>query len=418
MTPAPGLELLLRELTPHVVGALVRHYGHVEDSEDAAQEALAAAAVQWPRDGVPGNPRGWLISVAARRLIEQWRRDSARTQRELRLAELPPPVAASEVDDSLPLLLMCCHPALPRPAQVALTLRAVGGLTTAEIARGLLLPEATVAQRVSRAKRRLHDARARLEGSPSGHALLARLPPVLEVLYLIFNEGSTASSGDRLTRPDLSGEAIRLTRLLHEQVDHGEVAGLLALMLLTDARRPARVDAAGEIVPLLEQDRGRWDHAAIVEGTALLQATLSRHPIGPLQLQAAIAALHCEAAHPDDTDWAQILALYDHLHALAPGPMQTLSRIVVVAQVHGPARARAELEAVADTPGLAGHYRIDAVRAYTDELAGRLHDARNLYLRAAQRSLSLPEQRHLRARAQRLGAAAAAWAGDRPGDRA
>ncbi len=402
MTDERGLELLLRKLTPQVVGALVRHYGHLEDCEDAAQEALTAAAAQWPTDGVPDNPRGWLITVASRRLIEQWRRDTARARREERTGTVLPPAAASDVDDSLPLLVMCCHPALTRPAQVALTLRSVGGLTTAEIARGLLLPEATVAQRISRAKRRLHEVKARFETPVAGADWTARLPPVLEVLYLIFNEGSTASSGRQVTRTDLSAEAIRLTRQLHERVDHGELAGLLALMLLTDARRPARTDRRGEIVPLVEQNRRLWDHDAIVEGTAVLHEALSRHPVGPLQLQAAIAALHCEAAQADDTDWQQILALYDHLNALAPSPMGTLSRIVVVAQVHSPARAEAELEAAAESPGLAGHYRVDAVRAHLKELTGDLDAARTHYLRAARHSLSLPEQRHLLARAQRL----------------
>jgi predicted RNA polymerase sigma factor len=398
---------LLRDLTPRAVAALVRHYGHLEDCEDAVQEALAAATTQWPVDGVPDNPRGWLITVASRRLIEQWRRDSARERREQRIAWFPAPApiveVTSDLDDSLPLLLMCCHPGLARPAQVSLTLRAVGGLTTAEIARGLLLPEATVAQRISRAKRRLQEVGARFETPTTFDEWAARLPPVLEVLYLIFNEGSTASAGDQVSRTDLSGEAIRLTRQLHGQVDHGEVAGLLALMLLTDARRPARTDSAGESVALAEQDRRRWRMDAIAEGTQILGAALARHRIGPLQLQAAIAALHSEAASTAATDWPQILALYDHLLALAPSPMALLSRVVAVAQVRGPQSALVELDAVADLPGLVGHYRVDAVRAHLAEQAGDPEAARVLYLRAAQHSLSRPEQRYLLHRAQRLG---------------
>ena len=398
---------LLRDLTPRAVAALVRHYGHLEDCEDAVQEALAAATTQWPVDGVPDNPRGWLITVASRRLIEQWRRDSARERREQRIARFPAPAPTVEVtpdlDDSLPLLLMCCHPGLARPAQVSLTLRAVGGLTTAEIARGLLLPEATVAQRISRAKGRLQEVGARFETPTTSDEWAARLPPVLEVLYLIFNEGSTASAGDQVSRTDLSGEAIRLTRQLHGQVDHGEVAGLLALMLLTDARRPARTDSAGNSVALAEQDRRLWRTDAIAEGTRILRTALARHRIGPLQLQAAIAALHSEAASTAATDWPQILALYDHLLALAPSPMALLSRVVAVAQVRGPQSALVELDAVANLPGLVGHYRVDAVRAHLAEQAGDPEAARVLYLRAAQHSLSRPEQRHLLHQAQRFG---------------
>jgi RNA polymerase sigma factor (sigma-70 family) len=394
---------LLRDLTPRAVAALVRHYGHLEDCEDAVQEALAAAMTQWPVDGVPDNPRGWLITVASRRLIEQWRRDSARERREQRILRFPTLEVTPDLDDSLPLLLMCCHPGLARPAQVSLTLRAVGGLTTAEIARGLLLPEATVAQRISRAKRRLQEIGARFETPSTSDEWAARLPPALEVLYLIFNEGSTASAGDQVSRPDLSSEAIRLTRQLHGQVDHGEVAGLLALMLLTDARRPARTDSAGELVALAEQDRRLWRTDAIAEGTRILRAALARHRIGPLQLQAAMAALHSEATSTATTDWPQILALYDHLLALAPSPMAMLSRVVAVAQVRGPQSALIELDAVADLHGLVGHYRVDAVRAHLAEQAGDRQTARILYLRAAQHSLSRPEQRHLLHRAQRLG---------------
>ena len=336
MTTVVGPDLL-RDLTPRAVAALVRRYGHLEDCEDAVQEALAAATTQWPADGVPDNPRGWLITVASRRLIEQWRRDSARERREQRIGRFPAPAETAEVtpdlDDSLPLLLMCCHPGLARPAQVSLTLRAVGGLTTAEIARGLLLPEATVAQRISRAKRRLEEVGARFETPTTSDEWAARLPPALEVLYLIFNEGSTASAGDQVSRPDLSGEAIRLTRQLHGQVDHGEVAGLLALMLLTDARRPARTDSAGESVALAEQDRRIWRTDAIAEGTKILRGALARHRIGPLQLQAAIAALHSEAASTAATDWPQILAPHGLAESGRGGGRGTRTSV-------GPGRAR------------------------------------------------------------------------------
>jgi RNA polymerase sigma factor (sigma-70 family) len=383
------LNTLLRELAPQVLGALVRRYGGFDTCEDAVQEALLAAARQWPGEGVPDNPKGWLITVASRRRIEMWRGDTARQRREETAYRLEPGTGeASGVDDTLTLFLLCCHPSLTAASQIALTLRAVGGLTTAEIARAFLVPETTVAQRISRAK-------AKVKGA--GLTPPTDIGPVLHVLYLVFNEGYTASSGEELNRVELSTEAIRLTRQLPPS---GEVNGLLALMLLTDARRPARTTADGELVPLAEQDRGRWDPAAIAEGIELITATLRREPLGPYQLQAAVAAVHAEAKSAADTDWPQILALYDVLRQIAPGPMVTLNRIVAVAEVHGPRAALAELASL--DPVLAEHHRVDAVRAHLQEQAGDLAAARASYTLAASRTLSAPERRYLLGRASRL----------------
>ena len=310
------------------------------------------------------------------------------------------PAPVSAVDDSLTLLLLCCHPALSTPSQVALTLRAVGGLTTAEIARALLVPEKTVGQRISRAKQRIRDSGAQFD-LPPPRERAERLIAVQKVLYLIFNEGYTASAGVRLHRVELSAEAIRLTRQLREQLpDDGETAGLLALMLLNDARRPARTAADGSLVPLAEQDRSRWDASAIAEGVALITETLARAPIGPYQIQAAIAAVHDEATRAEDTDWMQILQLYGILRALAPGPMVTLNRIVAVAMVDGPQLALTELAEV--EKALAGHHRVAAVRAHLLEMAGDRTAARDEYQRAARLTLSVPEQRYLQIRAGRL----------------
>jgi RNA polymerase sigma factor (sigma-70 family) len=396
-----AIEDLLREYAPQVLGAVVRRYGDFATSEDAVQEALLAASQQWPADGIPEHPRNWLITVAARRRIELLRNESARRRREEAVfLATPDPVPASEVDDSLTLLLLCCHPALSTASQVALTLRAVGGLTTAEIARALLVPERTVGQRISRAKQRIRDSGAKFD-LPPPEQRAERLTAVRKVLYLIFNEGYTASAGARLHRVELSAEAIRLTRQLREQLpDDGETAGLLALMLLTDARRPARTAADGGLVPLAEQDRSRWDASAIAEGVALITETLTRAPIGPYQIQAAIAAVHDEAARAEDTDWMQILQLYGLLRALAPGPMVTLNRIVAVAMVDGPRLALAELADAEEE--LAGHHRVAAVRAHMLEMAGDLTAARDEYQRAARLTLSLPEQRYLEIRAGRL----------------
>jgi len=401
---AAEVDDLLRELAPRVLAALVRRYGGFDTCEDAVQEALLAASVQWPADGVPANPTGWLVTVASRRRTELWRNESARRRREETAALLAPPdpEPAAEVDDTLTLLLLCCHPSLTPPSQVALTLRAVGGLSTAEIARAFLVPEATVAQRISRAKQRIRASGAEFR-MPPREERAERMVAVLHVLYLIFNEGYTASSGSALHRAELTSEAIRLTRQLRQRLpDDGEVAGLLALMLLTDARRPARTRPDGALVPLAEQDRGRWDAQAIAEGVGLITETLASAPIGPYQLQAAIAAVHDEAARSGDTDWPQILGLYELLDSLAPGPMVTLNRIVAVAMVHGPRAGLRRLDEAEADPALAGHHRVDAVRAHLLDLAGDRQAARAHYRLAARRTLSVPEQRYLESRAAQL----------------
>ncbi|MEV4640704.1 sigma-70 family RNA polymerase sigma factor [Actinoplanes sp. NPDC049548] len=397
------MEDLLRECAPQVLAAVVRRYGDFDTSEDAVQEALLAASRQWPVEGVPERPRNWLITVAARRRIELLRSEAARRRREEDAARHEPsPGLVPSVDDSLTLLLLCCHPALTTASQVALTLRAVGGLTTGEIARALLVPEATVGQRISRAKQRIRDAGATFR-LPPPEEREARLVAVRQVLYLIFNEGYTASSGVRLQRVELTAEAVRLTRQLRARLpDDGETAGLLALMVLTDARRPARTLVDGALVPLAEQDRSLWDGAAIAEGVALITETLARAPIGPYQIQAAIAAVHDEAARAEDTDWPQILRLYEILDVLAPGPMVTLNRLVAVAEVHGPGAALRQLDQVDGEPALRSHHRVAAVRAHLLEKSGDLPAARAAYLEAARRTLSAPEQRYLAQRAVAL----------------
>jgi RNA polymerase sigma factor (sigma-70 family) len=400
----PPVDDLLRELAPRVLGGLVRRYGDFATCEDAVQEALLAAAQQWPAQGIPANPAGWLSAVAARRWVERARQDTARRRREQTAAVLAPPdpgpVPAS--DDTLTLLLLCCHPSLTQASRVALTLRAVGGLTTAEIARAFLVPEATVAQRISRAKQRIKAGGAEFR-PPSEAERPERVAAVLAVLYLIFNEGYTASSGPALQRVELTSEAIRLARQLHARLpDDGEVAGLLALLLLTDARRPARTGLDGGLVPLASQDRRRWDAAAIAEGVALLTRALASAPIGPYQLQAAIAAVHDEASRVEDTDWDQILGLYELLERVAPGPMVALNRVVAVAMVDGPQAGLRALAAAEADPALAGHHRVDAVRAHLLELAGDREAARAAYQEAARRTLSLPERRYLSSRAARL----------------
>ena len=394
-----GLDEVIRGAAPQALAAVVRRYGDFDAGEDAVQEALLAAARQWPVEGVPDDPKAWLIRVASRRRIEMLRSDEARRRREAVPPDPPPEVRG---DDELTLLLLCCHPALTPVSQVALTLRAVGGLTTAEIARALLVPEPTVGQRITRAKQRIRQVGARFVLPPDDE-LGARLPGVRQVLYLIFNEGSTASSGARLHRVELSAEAIRLTRQLHERLpDDGEVAGLLALMLLTDARRPARTAPDGALVPLAEQDRSRWDRAAIEEGVQIITAALRDTPVGPLQVQAAIAAIHDEAQVAADTDWPQILRLYGLLHVLAPGPMVTLNRIVALAEVDGPRMALRALDRAAAEPALAAHHRLAAVRAHLLERSGDPAAARLAYQEAARRTLSLPERRYLESRAARL----------------
>jgi RNA polymerase sigma factor (sigma-70 family) len=399
----PGdIELLLRELAPEVLGSLVRRYRDFDSCEDAVQEALMAAAVQWPSRGLPDNPKGWLVTVATRRWIEMWRNATARQRREEAAAALAPePDRAPVVDDTLTLLFLCCHPALSPSSQVALTLRAVGGLTTAEIARALLVPEATVGQRISRAKASIKASGAEFR-LPDDEDHAERLASVLRVLYLIFNEGYTASSGPSLVRVDLSGEAIRLARQLHARMPaDGEVAGLLALMLLTDARRPARIGPGGSLIPLAGQDRSRWDRDAIAEGQGLIEKALTEEPIGPYQLQAAIAALHDEARDPADTDWRQILALYEWLARLAPGPMVTLNLIIALAMLDGPEVGLRRLAQAEDDGQLADNHRVAAVRAHLLEMAGD-PEAAAAYRQAARRTLSLPEQRYLDGRAARL----------------
>ncbi|MFJ4971945.1 RNA polymerase sigma factor [Streptomyces sp. NPDC088755] len=412
-TDVHDVEDLLRLHAPQVLGALVRRYGHFDPAEDAVQEALIVAAGQWPEDGVPENPRGWLIRVASRRLIDRLRSDEARRRREETVAALtpadafvaPPPGEgpaglgrAPSEDDTLTLLFLCCHPALSPAAQIALTLRAVGGLTTAEIARAHLVEEATMAQRISRAKRAVRGTEFR---PPEPQDRDRRLAAVLQVLYLIFNEGYTATAGPALHRPDLAREAIRLTRAVRRLLPHeGRVTGLLALMVLTEARAPARTGCDGELIPLDAQDRAVWDRTAIAEGTALAEEALAQGPAGDYQLQAAIAALHDEAARAEDTDWPQILALYELLVHRTPDPAAALGRAVAVAMVHGPRAGLAAVDALAEPS--AGRYRLDAVRAHLLERAGDHEAARAAYRAAADGTLSDPEARYLRARADRL----------------
>jgi RNA polymerase sigma factor (sigma-70 family) len=397
-------ERILRELAPQVLAAVARRNGRFDLAEDATQEALIAAARQWPVEGVPDNPRGWLIAVATRRLIDALRADAARTRREeTAFAREPPPGAGvSDEDDTLTVLFLCCHPALSPPSQLALTLRAAGGLTTAQIAAAFLVPEATMAQRISRAKATIANAGGRFE-LPPDEERAARLGVVLHVLYLMFNEGYTATSGERLQRRELAREAIRLTRMTHALLPlDGEVAGLLALMLLTQARSGARERSDGTLVPLAEQDRLSWDGALLAEGTQLIRQTLSRAPLGPYQLQAAIAAVHAEASTAADTDWPQVLKLYDLLDALAPSPVVTLNRAVAVAMVDGPRAGLASLDALDGDRRLASHHRLESVRAHLHEMAGDTQAALTGYEDAARRTTSIPEQRYLQAQADRL----------------
>ncbi len=397
-----------RREAPHVLGALTRHHGDFDRCEDAVQEALVAAAAQWPVDGTPHDPRGWLIRVASRRLVDRHRADHARTRREGGVAARQPvdALAAPPADadpghadvDTLELLLLCCHPALTRPSRVALTLRAVGGLTTAQIAAAFLVPEPTMAQRISRAKSTLRAAGARFDAVDPAE-LPDRLASVLHVLYLVFNEGYAASAGDRLLDVALTREAIRVTRALRRVSDDPEVAGLLALMLLTDARRPARTDAAGDLVPLEHQDRSRWDRAAIAEGVALLERALPDGRVGPFQLQAAVAAVHDEAPTWADTDWLQITVLYRMLERVAPSPVVTLNAAVAVGMAHGAPAGLAHLEPLLDRPDLRRHHRLHAVRAHLLERAGRPEEAAAAFALAASLTASIPEQRYLNRRA-------------------
>jgi RNA polymerase sigma factor (sigma-70 family) len=424
-------EQLLRELASQVLGAVVRRFRDFAASEDAVQEAMIAASTQWPRDGMPDNPRGWLIQVASRRMTDQVRSDMARRRREAIVVHPPsldprssfgaagsssfefatslgasnPRSEATdpiEPDDTLVLFFMCCHPALTSASAIALTLRAVGGLTTAEIGHAFLVPEATMAQRISRAKQTIKSSGVPFS-LPTPEDRAQRLAAVLHVLYLIFNEGYTSSAGPNLQRSELSGEAIRLTRAVHRLLpDDGEVAGLLALMLLTDARRAARSGPDGELIPLAQQDRSLWDKAAIDEGVALVSATLSRGSVGAYQLQAAIAAIHDEAPRVEDTDWPQILALYGLLKRMSDNPMVTLNHAVAVAMVHGPAAGLHLLDELDADGRLAGHHRVDAVRAHLLELSGNHQAAIEHYRTAASRTASLPERDYLVTQAARL----------------
>ena len=407
--PDVATERLLRELAPQVLGAVIRRFHEFAPAEDAVQEALIAAATQWPQEGVPENPRGWLIQVASRRMADYIRSESARRRREnevameaARASEGPSIVAASEEDDTLVLLFMCCHPALTPSSTIALTLRAVGGLNTAEIASAFLVPEATMAQRISRAKQTIKTSGIPFQmPTPNEHA--QRLRAVLHVLYLIFNEGYTTSSGPHVHRADLSHEAMRLARIVHTlQPDDAEIAGLLALMLLTDARRAARTNPEGELIPLEQQDRSLWNKRQIAEGIALLSAALPKGSVGPYQLQAAIAAVHDEAPRAKDTDWPQILALYELLKRMSDNPMVALNHAIAVAMVYGPAKGLELLDALKADSRLAASHRLDAVRAHLLERAGDPTAAVEHYRAAAAKTASLPERDYLLAQAARL----------------
>ncbi|MGH3383415.1 MAG: RNA polymerase sigma factor [Nocardioidaceae bacterium] len=412
MPSEPAVEDLLRPLAPQVLGALVRRYGHFDTAEDAVQEALLAGAVQWPRDGVPDNPRAWLITVASRRMTNLLRSEQARRHREESVATRLPadhylaPAAdtmrPADADDTLILLFLCCHPELSPASQIALTLRAVGGLTTAEIAAAFLVPESTMAQRVSRAKQRIKSSGVPFR-MPPPQDRDARLLAVLHVLYLVFNEGYTSTSGPDLQRAELTGEAIRLARLAHALLpDDGEVTGLLALMLLTDARRPARTGPDGDLVPLDEQDRSRWNQEYVAEGVALVPDVRSQRTLGPYALQAAIAAVHDQATRAEDTDWARIVLLYGVLARVSPSPMVTLNQAVATAMVDGPRAGLAVLEPLDLDARMSEHHRLDAVRAHLLEMAGDHAEAVAHYRTAARRTTSAPEQRYLEARADRL----------------
>jgi len=402
-------ERLLRELVPQVLGAVIRRFHDFAAAEDAVQEALVAAFTQWPQEGMPENPRGWLIQVASRRMLDYWRSEEARHNRETAVAleaQTLAPAADHELamnqDDTLILFFMCCHPALTASSAVALTLRAVGGLTTAEIAHAFFVPEATMAQRISRAKQSIKTSGVRFS-LPTPQEQAQRLRSVLHVLYLIFNEGYTSSSGPDLQRLELAHEAIRLARAVYASLsDDPEVTGLLALMLLTDARRAARTGARGELIPLMEQDRSVWDQAEIAEGIELLTAALSKGRIGTYQLQAAIAAVHDEALRPEDTDWPQILALYEQLKRISNNPMVTLNHAIAVAMVHGPRKGLDLLQPLDDDARVAAQHRLPAVRGHLLEMAGDREAAIAQYRLAASRTTSIPERNYLMTQVAKL----------------
>lgn len=397
-----------REQAPHILAALLRRYGDLGDCEDAAQEAAEAAAEQWPRDGVPDNPRAWLIRVASRRLIDRFRSDRARADRETSVGtarpadtDVAPPAdaqPASDADDTLKLILLCCHPSLSRPSQVALTLHAMAGLTTEQIAAAYLVPPRTMTQRLTRARATLREAGAQFE-LPAEDQLPSRIAAVLDVCHLMFNEGYTRSGGETLVDTALTTEAIRLTRKLHAALpDHDEVAGALALMLLTEARAAARTDAAGDLIPLEQQDRSLWDQTMITEGVAILERVLTRGPVGRYQLSAAIAAVQAEAATAADVDWLEISLLYGMLDQVAPGPAVTLNRAVAVGMALGPEQGLTIVDGLLADKAMQRHHRAHAVRAHLLELSGDLAAAAESYHRAAQLTTSLPEQRYLNRR--------------------
>ena len=403
---------LLRELTPQVLGLVVRRFGGFDAAEDSVQEASIAALVQWPREGIPNNPRAWLTQVAFRKMTDLIRRESAQRRRETEVAIEAARVSETVVDvapdlpqvedDALVLLFMCCHPALTPSSAIALTLRAIGGLTTAEIASAFLVPEATMAQRISRAKQTI-----KMSGIPFRMPDIeerdGRLRSVLHVLYLVFNEGYTATSGPHLRRADLSREGIRLTRMvLRLRPENTEIAGLLALMLLTDARRHARTGPNHELVPLAQQNRALWDQEQIADGVALLSAALPKGSVGPYQLQAAIAAVHDEAERPEDTDWPQILTLYELLKRMSDNPMVILNHAIAAAMVHGPKEGLNLLEALRENRRVAEHYRIDAVRAHLLEMVGDWPAAAKYYRAAAGKTMNLSERNYLLMQAARL----------------
>ena len=401
---------LLRELAPQVLAAVGRRHDDFAAAEDAVQEALIAASTQWPSTGTPDNPRGWLYHVALRRLTDQVRSEHARRKREEHVALEASDVAGiaydadvdPEGDDTLLLLFMCCHPALTPPSAIALTLRAVAGLTTAEIASAFLVPEATMAQRISRAKQSIKASKIPFT-MPTDAERVERLGAVLHVLYLLFNEGYTSSAGPELSRVDLSNEAMRLTRAVHEILPtNGEVAGVLALMLLTDARRAARTGPDGELIPLDEQDRTLWDKRLIAEGVAMVEKALSNGSVGAYQLQAAIAALHDEAPRVEDTDWPQIMALYGLLMRMSDNPMVALNHAIAASMVEGPARGLELIAALEADQRITGHYRLDAVRGHLHQMAGERARAIEHYRAAAQRTASIPERDYLLGKAARL----------------
>jgi len=409
--PGTEVEDLLRPLAPQVLGALVRRYGHFDFAEDATQEALLAATLQWPADGMPDNPRGWLITVAARKLTDLLRAELARQRREQAVARQIPPMelmspaadaTRGDSDDTLIVLFMCCHPSLSTASQIALTLRAVGGLTTTEIARAFLVPEATMTRRITRAKQSIKDSGVPFR-MPAHAERAERLAAVLHVLYLIFTEGYAATSGPSLLRPDLSGEAIRLARIVHRLMpDDPEGAGLLALMLLIDARRPARTGPDGALVPMAEQNRSLWNADYISEGIALITDALPRGPAGPYQLQAAIAAMHDEAPTIEATDWPQIVELYELLLQMSDNPVVALNHAVAVAMARGPQAGLDLLAGLEADQRIAADHRLAAVRAHLLEMTGDRAAARDAYLAAAQRTLNLAQQRYLHAQAARI----------------